>query len=180
MLQKLGQTAPIGTAALARERTRIPMSTPVQKLAVGDIPGYHLHWFNGTPDRIERAKQGGYEFVTPEEVLIANTGLGSDTAVSGSTDMGSLVSKVAGTELGTDGQPVRLVLMKIKQEFWNEDQAVLMARNDKVRDALLGGLIGSENDARGDSNKRYVDKSRTQIPDFFKRKATLVKPTAQP
>jgi hypothetical protein len=29
------------------ERKRIPMAVPVQKLSVPDIPGYHLHWFQG-------------------------------------------------------------------------------------------------------------------------------------
>jgi len=31
-------------------------------------------------------------------------------------------------------------------------------------------LIGAENDRPGDAQHRYVDKSRTAIPDFFKRK----------
>jgi hypothetical protein len=60
--------------------------------------------------------------------------------------------------------------MKIRQEWWDEDQALVEAKNTQVRDSLLGGLIGAENDRPGDAQHRYVDKNRTAIPDFFKRK----------
>jgi len=154
----------------AAERRRIPMSVPVQKLEVPDVPGYHLHWFVNSPDRIQRALDGGYEFVDEREIKPNAVSLGGDSATSGNTDMGSRVSIVAGQEIGRDGQPARLMLMKLKQEWWNEDQARVEARNTKVRDSLLGGLIGAENDRPGDAQHRYVDPSRTQIPDFFKRK----------
>jgi hypothetical protein len=155
---------------VAAERKRIPMSVPVQRLEVPDLPGYHLHWFLSTPERLQRAIDGGYEFAEEREVKINNVSLGGDSAISGSTDMGSRVSVVSGQEVGKDGQPTRLVLMKIKQEWWDEDQSAVEARNTKVRDALLGGMIGAENDRPGDAQHRYVDKSRTQIPDFFKQK----------
>ena len=60
--------------------------------------------------------------------------------------------------------------MKIKQEWWDEDQLLVENRNTKVRDSLLGGMLGAERDNAGDSQHRYVDKDRTAIPDFFKRK----------
>jgi len=41
----------------------------------------------------------------------------------------------------------------------------------QVRDALLGGLVGAEHDAPGDTQHRYVDKERSTIPDFFKPKS---------
>ena len=152
------------------ERKRVPMSVPVQKLAAADIPGYHLHWFLNTADRLQRAIEGGYEFVDEREVKINSVGLGGDSAISGNTDMGSRVSVVSGQEIGKDGQPTRLVLMKIKQEWWDEDQLLVENRNTKVRDSLLGGMLGAERDNAGDSQHRYVDKDRTAIPDFFKRK----------
>ena len=49
--------------SVTRERKRIPMSVPVQRLEVAEIPGYHLHWFLSTPERLQRALDGGYEFV---------------------------------------------------------------------------------------------------------------------
>ena len=150
------------------ERKRIPMSVPVQRLEVADLPGYHLHWFLSSPERLQRAMDGGYEFVDEQEMKINNVSLGGTSAASGNTDMGSRVSIVSGQEVGKDGQPTRLILMKIKQEWWDEDQVLVENRNSKVRDALLGGMIGAENDRPGDSQHRYVDKTRTQIPDFFK------------
>lgn len=160
------------------ERRRIPMSVPVQKLECPDIPGYHLHWFNGTPERIQRALDGGYEFVDERETKVNNVGLGSESTRSGNTDMGSRVSVIGGSEIGRDGQPIRLVLMKIKQEWWDEDQQLVEQRSAQTAAALTGGMIGSENDSGGDSNKRYVDKARTQIPDFFKPKHKPTKAVA--
>jgi len=152
------------------ERKRIPMSVPVQRLETADIPGYHLHWFTSSPERLQRALDGGYEFVDEREMKINNVSLGGDSAVSGNADMGSRVSVVSGQEIGKDGQPTRLILMKIRQEWWDEDQKQVEARNTKVRDSLLGGMIGAEHDQRGDAQHRYVDKTRTQIPEFFKPK----------
>lgn len=170
-LRQLGNTKGMTPAPKsAAERKRIPMSTPVQKLEVPEIPGYHLHWFRGDAERIERAIAGGYEFVDSNEVHVNNVSLGGDSAQSGNTDLGSRVSIVSGQEVGKDGQAQRLVLMKIRQEWWEEDQAAIEARNTQVRDSLVSGAIGSEKDAQGDSQHRYVDKTRTAIPDFFKRK----------
>jgi hypothetical protein len=151
------------SSTAVRERKRVPMSVPVQRLETAELPGYHLHWFLSTPERLQRALDGGYEFVDEREMKINNVSLGGDSAVSGNTDMGSRVSIVS-------GQPTRLILMKIKQEWWDEDQAQLEARNTKVRDALMGGMLGAEKDSGSDAQHRYVDKSRTQIPDFFKNK----------
>ena len=151
----------------AAERKRIPMSVPVQKLEVPDMPGYHLHWFLGHADRIDRALEGGYEHVGEREVRMTASSLGGDTTASGNTDMGSRVSVISGSEIGRDGQPIRLVLMKIKQEWYEEDQKILEGRNEHVASALRGGLIGTEKDGPNDTMHRYVDKARTVIPDLF-------------
>lgn len=156
--------------ALKAERKRIPMSVPVQSLEVPDIPGFHQHWFEGNTARLQRALDGGYEFVDERDVNLNAVGLGGDSSVSANTDMGSRVSVVAGQEIGPDGQPARLVLMKIKQEWWEADQQLIENRNMQVRDALLGGMVGAEHDAPGDSQHRYVDEARSTIPDFFKPK----------
>jgi len=148
------------------ERKRIPMAVPVQKLSVPDIPGYHLHWFQG-PDRLERALQGGYEFVDETETSVNDAGLGGTSTRTGNTDMGSRVSVVAGSEIGRDGQPIRLVLMKIKQEWYEEDLKLVEQRNDQVINSLLAG---TQSNGGNDASNRYVDRTRTKIPDFFKRR----------
>jgi len=164
-MQKLNPaTSPESSPA---ERKRVPMSVPVQRLEAPDMPGYHLHWFVGTPERLQRAQDGGYEFVDERELKLNSVSLGGDSIQSGNTDMGSRVSVVSGQEIGRDGQPMRLVLMKIKQEWWEEDQQLVEDRNEKVAAALRGGLLGASKDAPGDINFRYIDKARTKIPDLF-------------
>ena len=155
------------TGQPAAERKRIPMGVPVQKLEAPDMPGFHLHWFQGTPERVQRAIDGGYEFVDERDMKVSAVGLGSTSTATGNTDMGSRVSVVSGTELGRDGQPVRLILMKIRQEWFEEDQKLVEQRNELVAASLRGGMIGVENDRSGDANHRYVDASRTKIPDLF-------------
>ena len=155
------------TKASVAERKRIPMSVPVQKLAAPDIAGYHLHWFVGAQDRLQRALDAGYEFVDEKELQINNVSLGSVSTASGNTDMGSRVSVVSGSEIGKDGQPMRLILMKIKQEWYEEDLKLVEARNEQVAASLRGGLIGADKDRAGDTQQRYVDKSRTKLPDMF-------------
>lgn len=159
----------------SEERKRIPMAVPVQKLEVADIPGYHLHWFNGTPERIQRAQDGGYEFVDEREIRPNSVGIGNDSAVSGSTDLGSQVSIVGGKELGRDGQPIRMILMKIKQEWYEEDQKLVEARNDLVAQSLTGGMVGAQQAAdKQETNLRYVG-SRTKLPDLFTKGAMAKK-----
>jgi len=161
---------PANRAAKAKEETkRIPMSTPVQKLHVEDIPGYHLHWMRNSPDRIAQAQRAGYEFVRPEEIYVNSVGLGTQSAISGNTDMGSLVSVIAGG-VGADNQPTRLVLMKLKQEYWEEDQKKVEQKNDQVVAALNGGQVGGAEARDGSElNMRYVG-SRTKLPDMFTKK----------
>ena len=173
MSQRQASPADATNMPSATEKTRIPMSVPVAHLAVQEIPGYHLHWFNGTPQRIQRALQGGYEFVDPSEAMLNNRVLGSDTVQDGNTDLGTRVSIVAGDDIGQDGQPVRLYLMKIKEEWWQADQKALVSegsRLDGVRKGLLGGLIGAEKQSAEDRAQTYVDTARTKIPDFLKRR----------
>lgn len=160
----------VATSPVAAERRRIPMSVPVLKLETAEIPGYHLHWFLNDPSRLQRALDGGYEFVDEREIKINNVSLGGTSAVTGNTDLGTRVSVVAGQEVGKDGQASRLVLMKIKQEWWDDDRKILEAKTKQVRDSLLGGMLGAEHETGADRQHRYVDKSRTAIPDFFKPK----------
>jgi len=147
------------------EFRRIPVGAPVRKLEAPEIPGYRLYWFKGTEERIQRAREGGYEFVSRKELRTNSVSLGSDTAADGSTDLGSGVSIVAGGELDNNNQPIRMVLMKIKQEWYNEDQFLAEERTGQVAAALRGGMLGAEADR--DVSKRYVDKARTSIPNLF-------------
>lgn len=154
-------------------RKRIPMSAPMSKLSVPDLPGFHLHWFKDTADRIQQALDAGYEFVDRKEVHKGSVSLGTLPAAELSTDMGSRVSVVAGG-VGQDGQASRLILMKQRLEWYEEDQKLVMQPVHNVVKALTAGLIGSEKDDARDHNMRYVGNSRTIIPEMFKPKAPKV------
>lgn len=160
-----------GPEARFPDRKRVPMSVPQPKLSVPDVPGYHLHWMLGTPDRLEQAKRAGYSFVAPEEVDVANVGLGSGPDGNGSTDLGSLVTHVAGGGAASNGQATRLVLMKIPLQFWEEDQKLLEAQSDKLAAALQSGQMSAAQvgESAGDRALRYVDKNRTRTM-FDKRR----------
>lgn len=151
------------------EKRRVPMSVPTQRLAVDPLPGFHLHWMRNTPDRIQQALRAGYEFVQQDEVYVNATGLGSDVQTGGGDDMGTRVSVISGTDLGRDGQPSMLILMKIKEEWYQESIKILEERNDSIAEALAGGNIGLAGNP-GDPSQRYVDKSRTKLPDLFTKK----------
>lgn len=153
----------------SRERKRIPMSVPVQRLAVPEIPGWHLHWFLNTRDRIQRALQAGYVFVSWDEVELNNLDIGGDSAASGNTDMGSNVSIVSGGEVGTDGQVSRLVLMKLRQEHWNEDQARIEDHHEQIAQAIRGGQVGAGKVA-GENARDIATRYTKATDNLFTRK----------
>lgn len=85
-------------------------------------PNYVYRVFNDTEGRIKRAEEAGYEVVRSSETL------GDETAES-SHQVGSVVTRpVGGGQTG--------VLMRIKREWYEEDQAQKQTRNDDIDDAL--------------------------------------------
>lgn len=140
----------------------IPMSAPVQRLQVPEIPGFKLHWFRGEPGRIARAQRAGYQFVHDDEVRVNNFDLGGSKDNSGNTDLGTRVSIEAGEDDG------RLYLMKVPQELYDYAQKLLGREVDSVVEALTSGRVGSENDEQdSDTANRYVQQKRTKL--FKKR-----------
>ena len=127
-----------------RERVRNVFNGTQAKLTVNhQIPGYHMHIFNDEPGRIQTAIDGGWEFVTPDEV-----GGVKDSVTSGNTDLGDKVRFLVGTSEKGDG--LYAYLMKIKEEWWEEDQAEIQKRNDRVDDAIRGGVnVASGTSAEG-------------------------------
>lgn len=157
------------------ERVRVPLSVPQRKLEVPEIPGYYSRWLEGTPQRLAQADRAGFEFVHPEEVQLNNVSIGGDARKDGNTDLGSRVSIVQGS-IGEDGQAIRLYLMKQKMEWHLQDLLLLQRQNDGIAEALTaayrGGTVGgqAQGETAEDVGKRYVDKARTKIPEFFRRK----------
>ena len=109
------QTRPVGRPK------RIPLGTR-NVLTYPPIPGYVTRVVNDIEDRVARFKEAGYEVVTGDEIL-------GDRAAGVGGAVGSEVSKPVGG--GRRG-----VLMKIKQEFYDEDRAAKQARVDASEDGL--------------------------------------------
>jgi len=115
-------------------RQRIPIGVPRQKLSVSnEIPGYRLYWFNDYPGRIEAAEAAGYEFVTNQEVKI------NDFVTVGNADLGSKVKRLVGKN--EDGSPLYAYLMKIRLEWFEEDQRELQAQIDRTDSSIRRGTL---------------------------------------
>jgi hypothetical protein len=98
------------------------------------IEGYHTHIFNDSPGRIAFAQDVGYEFVSPDEI-----GGVSINVVSRNTDVGDKVRFLVGT--AETGEALYAYLMKIRQEFYEEDQNEAQAKIDLVDEAIRGGRL---------------------------------------
>ena len=150
---------------------RIPMSVPRRKMAVPDIPGYHSHWF--LEENVPVAKQGGYDFVKIDEVPVNQFGVATDTSISGSADLGTNIC-IVGNRYGANGKPVMQYLMKIKEDWWREDQRLLEERNLVTLRAIFKEekIAGSDQASGQDRGLSYVDRDRTGIQKpLFQRPA---------
>jgi hypothetical protein len=165
----LAKSNPANAAPEAKgNRKRIPMSTPVRRLEVPELAGYHMHWMRES--EIPRALQAAYQFVEFDELPVNQRGVGTDTQVTGNSDMGSQIRVVGG--VGQDGRTEYLVLMKLAEELWLEDCKIKDERNASIMNGIFRGekIIGTEKDAnQGDTALRYVDKERTKA--LFNRPA---------
>lgn len=128
--------APTPSADGAVRRKRGVFNGTKGKLSVDtNLPGYHLHIMNDDKTRIQDALDNGYVFVKPEEV----EGL-SDNVVAKNGDLGdSRIRFLVGSR--DKGEPMYGYLMKIRQEWYEEDQAELQAKNDKIDTAIRTGKI---------------------------------------
>jgi len=112
-----------------QRKKRKPAGGTYSKLTV-DIPDdmkekYHYHWINDTPGRLLQAQNGDYEFVSPQEVGFDNNE--------------SKVKVFAG--VNDDGSPIFAYLMKIRMEWYTEDQAEQQKHLDKMDSAMRKGKL---------------------------------------
>jgi len=105
----------------SRERQaeeRVPFGTPEQKWNTPSDDGYHYRVFNDQwkkePGRVKRALAAGYEVVTNEN---------------------------SGCNVGTneDGSEIKAVLMRIPNEFYEEDRARKNKELDKIDEQINRG-----------------------------------------
>jgi len=121
--------------------TRIPFSANSQKMQVEYVDqdffnAWVPHWFNDQRGRIERAQNAGYQFVDESEVI----GLGGQDLHANNNE-GSQVSMVVTGPV--DGNPeVTAYLMKIKKEWYDEDQLTKLKKRQQGEAMIHEGQAG--------------------------------------
>lgn len=156
--------APLNPANPAPKRVteadRISMSVPQLRLSVPDREGWHRHWF--VAKNVPRALRAGYTFVDADDVEVNNPDLAGEVSASGSTDLGSRVSMLAGGFIEGTQEPDRLYLMELPQAWRDKDAARLEAVNENIAAALRGGLPspggvgGGPQETGSDRQRRYM------------------------
>lgn len=126
------------TDGATRKRRNVFNGTEVKLGVREQIPGYHLHVFTDTGGRIQEAVDSGYEFVRPDEV-----GGVSENVVSRNGDLGERIRYLVNPR--AEGSEQYGYLMKQRQEWYEEDQAELQAKNNRIDDAIRGGKVTGEN-----------------------------------
>jgi hypothetical protein len=134
-------TEPAPTAAVdgtTRKRRNAFNGTEAKISVHKQIDGYHLHVFTDTGSRIQEALDSGYEFVKPDEV-----GGVSENVVSRNGDLGERIRYLVNPR--ANGSEQYGYLMKIRQEWYEEDQAELQAKNNRIDSAIRKGKITGDN-----------------------------------
>ena len=139
--RKTAESAP--TPALngtTRKKRNVFNGTEAKISVQKQIDGYHLHVFTDTGGRIQAAMDNGYEFVRPDEV-----GGVSENVVSRNGDLGERIRYLVNPR--AEGTEQFGYLMKIRQEWHEEDQTELQAKNNLIDAAIRKGKITGENPA---------------------------------
>ena len=132
------EAPPPAVDGTTRKRRNVFNGTEAKLGVRTQIAGYHLHIFTDTGGRIQEAIDSGYEFVTPTEV-----GGVSENVVSRNGDLGERIRYLVNPR--AEGTEQYGYLMKTRQEWYEEDQADLQAKNNRIDDAIRGGKVTGEN-----------------------------------
>lgn len=125
---------PLPTVRRPGRDTRRPFGSHNQKLAYESRSGFHRHWFNEDPGRIDQALAAGYTHVEDKE--------------------GKKVARVVGTNPA--GGPLMGYLMEIPEEWYQEDMVAGQKKVDELDASIRRGDIAGEVGSDG----RYVPKDR--------------------
>ena len=133
--------APSPSADGAQRKRRNPFNGTTSRLSVNStIPGFHLHVITDKENRIQEALDGGYEFVSPDEV----DGV-SANVVSRNGDLGDRIRFLVNPR--AEGSEQYGYLMKQRLEWFEEDQEALHAKNNQIDTAIRKGKITGDNPA---------------------------------
>jgi hypothetical protein len=131
----------VAETASARPK-RIPVGDRPKLAVVGKDPNYEYRWVNDTPGRIAMFKQGGWEICTNQEVDVGNF------RAEDNSGEGSLACQVV-----DGGTGLKAYVMKIKKEWFLEDQKEREKENARLEDTLRPNY----ND--GEYGKIVIDRS---------------------
>lgn len=119
--------APVGRV------TRTPVGSRNILTVKGKDPNYEYRIVNDTDDRITQLQEAGYELVSDEAVDVG------DKRVSQGTSVGS-------KKVFSVGQGIKAYVMRIKKEWYEEDQALKQRRVDaqesSIKEKALDGTYG--------------------------------------
>ena len=119
-------------------KLRKPFGAFTQKLALPERAGYHRHWFNDAPGRIDEAVANGWAHIKDKE--------------------GKPVSRIVGR--GRDNGAMRAYAMELPKVFWEEDMAarheVAKARVDDIKKSPFRSKSGQA--TKADQGKFYSPK----------------------
>ena len=127
--------------AIAKSPSGRPQRTPIGSRNVltvnGKDPNYEYRIVNDEGDRVEQFKAAGYDVVAAKDVTIG------DRRITQASTEGSVAQAAVGGGL-------KAVVMRIKKEWYEEDQAAKQAEIDKTEaamksDALKNSDYGSLN-----------------------------------
>lgn len=104
-----GETLEQAVSRIRQVRSAFGAST--FKLALPKRAGYHRHWFNDVPGRLDEAKASGWSHIKDDE--------------------GKPLNRVVGT--GRTGSELRAFAMELPTVFWEEDMA---ARHKVAQDKI--------------------------------------------
>ena len=144
----------------------VPYQEGKPKLDAPLIDGYTLRWFRGDPGRIQRAQQAGWEFVDKDDTDIVDTDLAGGDAKDKGTDLGSRVSIVSGDDIGFNGQPGRMYLMKCALHIYKHARSLHGEQVDATVNALKGatpGNVREGGETKEDSRTRYVKELKAPL-----------------
>jgi hypothetical protein len=109
---------------------RTPLGAKNRLTFKGLDPAYHYRVINDKDDRLIRAQEAGYEFVLSDEQL-------GDKGAMTPKKLGKKVSKPVGN--ATTG-----FLMRIRKDWYDEDQAEKMKRIDESEKAMKANVVKGE------------------------------------
>ena len=112
------------TAAVAQRPKRTPIGSRGILSVTGKEPGYTYRIVNDTGDRVQQFLEAGYELVESSDVKVG------DNRVDKASAQGSKA------QVTVDKQGSKGFLMRIKDEWYEEDQKAKQVRVKALEDAI--------------------------------------------